>query len=121
MPEGGKPGTLAGAVVANAHIERAFTDDRLFRIRDYLSRRQVRDEIAAAAARTVLHGDFEQEHGWVRAHSAFAFALYEGGDLPRSAQHFARLGNLMAPYGWEQMSNNWRSDFRHAGRTAGVR
>jgi hypothetical protein len=117
----GAPGTLSGAVVANAHIEQAFADGQAYRVGDYLSRRQVRDKLAAAAARTVLHGDFDPEHGWVRAHSAFAFAFYQGGDLPRAAQHLARLGNLMSPYGWEQMSNTWKSDYRHAGRTAGVR
>ncbi|WP_327003755.1 hypothetical protein OHA72_53290 [Dactylosporangium sp. NBC_01737] len=117
----GPPGTLAGAVVADAHMEHAFTSNLLDRIRDHLHQRKVRDELGAAAARTVLHAGFEPWHGWVAAHSAFAFALYEGGDMPRSARHFAALGNRMKPYGWEMMSNTWKSDFRHAGRTTGAR
>lgn len=115
------PGTLGGAVVADAHIEHAFTNDQLDRIRDYLYQRKVREELGAAAARTVLHPDFEPTHGWVGAHSAFAFALYEGGDLARAARHFAALGNQAKPYGWEMMSRDWKALFRMARGVAGAR
>ncbi|WP_344509577.1 hypothetical protein [Dactylosporangium maewongense] len=117
----GPPGTLAGAVVADAHIEHAFTSDRISRIRDYLGQRKVRDQLGAAAARTVLHTDHEPGHGWVAAHSAFAFALFQGGDLPRSARHFAALGNLVRPYGWDMMSDSWKADFRAARSKAAAR
>jgi hypothetical protein len=111
---GSQPGTLSGAVVANAHVEHAFTLNYARDARYYLGQRDVREELAAAAAHTVLHNDFNRWHGWVDAHSVFAFALAQGYDHPSAAPHFAALGNRVTPYPWEQMSNTWKAAFRIA-------
>ncbi|MGY0235055.1 hypothetical protein [Longispora urticae] len=113
----GRPGTLAGAAVAHAHIEHALTFDYISMITDRLGERQVRDELVAAAEQTVLHPEFRPVHGWVAAHSAFAFAFWQGGYRTLAAPHFAALGRRATSFGWDNLDDKWRKAFRTASRT----
>lgn len=111
------PGSLAGAVVANAHVEHALDimmAEGALAAEEYIGQREVRDEIAAAAAHTVLHPEHRPWHGWVSAHSVFAFALVTGGD-PRAVPHFEALGSRVCPYPWEQVYRRWKAAFRRLG------
>jgi hypothetical protein len=106
---GAKPGSLSGAVIAHAHVELAF-DGNL----SYLAESAVRDELIGAAAHTVLHPDFRPSHGWVSAHTVFAFALFHSGAYGHAAPHFDALNHRATPYPWERSHVQWKRAFRRA-------
>ncbi|WP_433074386.1 hypothetical protein ACQP1P_27280 [Dactylosporangium sp. CA-052675] len=112
----GAPGSLGGAVVADAHIEHALAGETLSAMHRYLSQSGPRRALESAAEHTVLHPDFRPVHGWVTAHSTFAFALYYGGHLGSASEHFAALGDRISPYGWELVAPRWKPIVRAARR-----
>ncbi|WP_204000336.1 hypothetical protein [Virgisporangium aurantiacum] len=118
--ESAKPGELGAANVAAAHAEIALDDDDAGVAR-HLTVPQVREEVAAAAARSVLHPDFRPVHGWLGAHSVFAFDLFHAAAPDSAAVHFAAMGNRVNSYPWDAQSGLWKSDFRQARRAVGVR
>ena len=77
--------------------------------------------MVAAAARSVLHPDFRPVHGWLGAHSVFAFTLFHAAARDRAAVHFAAMGNRVSSYPWDAHSGLWKSEFRQARRTVGAR
>lgn len=110
-----KAGSLGGAIVANAHVEQAFTATYLHEIAEYLGQRKVRDELAAAAAHTMLHPEFQPCQGDVTAHTVFAYAFHAAGDFAQAARHFATLGSRSAGYPWQVMNGKkWKSVVRRA-------
>jgi hypothetical protein len=112
-----KVGSLGGAVVAHAHVEHAFTSDYMSEVRNYLGQRKVREELAAAAAHTVLHPDFQPTHGEVAANTVFTYAFCIGGDYVRAARHFAVLRNRSTDYPWSTYNaKNWKAVVRQARR-----
>lgn len=113
-----RPGSLGPAIVATAYVEIALDDDAVWG--RHFTVPQVREEIGAAAARSVLHPDFRPVHGWLGAHSVFAFAMFHAAAHDRAAVHFAAMGNRVHGYPWD-LHNGWKADFRQARRTAGVR
>jgi hypothetical protein len=106
-------GSLSGAAVAIAHIEHAFhtAQGGLY---PYLAQDRVRQELRDAAQASVLHPDYRPAPGWVAAHTAFAFAFYQGGGLADAAPHFAALGRCTTAYPWQM----WSADPVKAFRTA---
>ncbi|MET7397670.1 hypothetical protein ABZS66_29705 [Dactylosporangium sp. NPDC005572] len=114
----GKPGSLGGAIAAQAQMEQALNEYYVRDIRQYLARADVRKKIEAAAAQTVLHPDFVPGHGWVTAHSAFAAAFHLGGHIAASRPHLQALGSFADPYGWDQISTKWKELVRLARRDA---
>jgi hypothetical protein len=110
-----KAGSLGGAIVANAHVEQAFTATYLREISEYLGQRKVRDQLTAAAEHTVLHPEFAPCHGDVAANTTFAFASHTGGDFTQAARHFAALGSRAAEYPWHVLNDKkWKSVVRRA-------
>ncbi|MCP2322284.1 hypothetical protein HDA40_000791 [Hamadaea flava] len=113
----GKPGTLAGAIVADAHVEHAITNEYVRDAVLYLGKPDVVKSVTAAAAQTVLHPDFQPGFGSVGAHSVFAFALHTGGSR-HAEPHFAALGNRAGSYPWDMLHQDWKKAFRQASRSA---
>jgi len=111
-----QPGSLSAATVAHAHVEHAFTRGTGEVYDDYYRRREVRDELVGAAIHSVRHEDYQPVHGWVAAHSVFAFALFRGGWFASATPHFETLGRRAHPYGWQYASLTWRLDFLRARR-----
>jgi hypothetical protein len=107
------PGSLGGAIIADAHVEHGLEDYRHF------DAPGAREELVAAASQTVLHPDFRPVHGWVGAHSAFAFALFHGGSYLSAAQHFTAMGNRASGYPWYSSDVFWRSAFLRARHQVG--
>ncbi|MFJ8583001.1 hypothetical protein [Micromonospora sp. NPDC093277] len=118
--ETGKPGTLDGAVLADALIEQAFMEDDYSLMKQSLQHGSVRSELARAAEQTVLHPDFDPStHGAVAAHATFAYAFFIAGDYQRMAPHFAALGDRSNWYPWGVWyGNKWKDTFRSARRAA---
>lgn len=113
----GKPGTLSGAVVANAHVEHGLREFGVGELGRYFTIPRVQAEVAAAAAQTVLHPDFDPVHGWVAAHSVFAFVWFHTKAYDRAEPHFAALGNRVGAYPWDVHDVWWKREFRRARRT----
>jgi hypothetical protein len=111
-----RPGTLSGAVVADAHVEHAFTFDHEYHTNSYLGQEEVREALRAAASQTVLHPAFQPAHGWVEAHSAFAFTLFRAGDYESAAPHFAALGMRVHAHPWDVLDSQWKVSFLRASR-----
>jgi hypothetical protein len=111
-------GTLGGALLANTHMEQAFTFKTRRQVREYFMEYHVRDEVSAAAAHTVRHPDFVPVHGEVAAHSAFAFVFHQGANYDRAKPHFAALGLRAAKYGWDIVATDWEDEFRTARKLA---
>lgn len=84
------PGSPSGALVAVVHLERwAAEDGAVPPIRSA----EVRDELCAAAVRSVWHPGAVLGVHEVAAHSAFALAFSLGGHAREAAPHFRVLGD----------------------------
>jgi hypothetical protein len=116
-----KPGSLGGVVVADAHAEIGFDDYGEGELPRYFTIPRVREELEAAAAQTVLHPDFRPVHGWVSAHSVFAFVLFHARAYDRAAAHFAALGNRVKSYPWSRHDVAWKPAYRRAFRAVAAR
>ncbi len=103
------PGSLSAAVVAEAHIEQARAEKSAT---GWLRQPWVRAELSRAAERSVDHPTYRPVHGWVMAHSRFAYAWTLAGDRPRAARHFAALGNAMTDYPWKYWLGSGRTTYK---------
>ncbi|MEV4536186.1 DUF4034 domain-containing protein [Asanoa sp. NPDC049518] len=88
-------GSLLGALIPDAHVE-ASMDDR----GGYWTAPAVREELHAAAARSVLHADYRPRAGSVWAMNLFAYAFSMTGDRQAAAACFAALGDRVTEYPW---------------------
>lgn len=89
-------GSLLGALVPDAHVEISI-DNRA----DHWTSPRVREELHAAAARSVFHPDFQGDRvGAVRAMNLFAYAFSMTGDRQAAAACFTALGDRVTEYPW---------------------
>ncbi|MFE5141616.1 hypothetical protein ACFRDV_28820 [Streptomyces fagopyri] len=102
-------GSAAGSLVALAHIEH-WMELRGVEADTYLRNISVRNDLRAAAERSVLHP--AHRPGWdsVAAHSAFAMAFSLGGHHGDAARHFTVLGDRASEFPWEYLAD-WRGLF----------
>jgi uncharacterized protein (DUF427 family) len=105
------PGSVNGAVVAEAHIEHWLLLDRDEGKRvavAYLKRPDVQQELLWAAGHSVLNPAFRPAVGWVGAHSSFAMAFSLAENYPAAAAHFNALligGNLADESPWNYLGD----------------
>ncbi|WP_422733592.1 hypothetical protein ACN26Y_24620 [Micromonospora sp. WMMD558] len=93
------PGSLNAAAVAEAHLEDAFYEGTFH----YLRRPRVLTELQDAVAVSVGHPDYRPVHGWVRAQSSLAMALWYAGDRAGAASRMATLDNRITEYPWRSV------------------
>ncbi|HEX5202135.1 hypothetical protein ACFQS1_06850 [Paractinoplanes rhizophilus] len=96
------PGSHAGSLVAEAHIEH-WTDLPEPDDQQYLADRQA--ELVEAAQRSIWHADFRRTIGWVRAAGVFAMAFSLAGDLRSADAAFALLGNFGSERPWDYLGD----------------
>jgi hypothetical protein len=111
------PGSLAGGLVAEAHIEHWLDLSGAEQTR-YLADARVRDELNVAAQLSIWHADFRRDAGWVQAASAFAMAFGLVGDEYGAARSFALLGDLAAKFPWRYLGGDESAKIRAARRRA---
>ncbi|MFB7332492.1 hypothetical protein ACFC00_12670 [Streptomyces adustus] len=102
-------GSVAGALVAEAHIEH-WLDLDTGADAAYLRGLPVRDDLRFAAQVSVLHRDHVPGWDTVGAHSTFAMAFSIGGHFADAAPHFAALGNRVTESPWHYLPD-WRGQF----------
>jgi hypothetical protein len=106
------PGSVNGAVVAEAHIEHWLLlkrDESAGAAAAYLKLPGVQQELLWAAGHSVLNPAFQPAIGWVRAHSAFAMAFSLAESYPAAAAHFNALlsgGNLADKQPWSYLGDD---------------
>jgi hypothetical protein len=105
------PGALAGALVAEAHVEHWLDLDGE-QERAYLAAAPVRDELVEAAHRSIWHPEFGRAGGWVQATSAFAMAFSLVGDQQAAAASFSLLGNLAARFPFQYLGGELTAAIR---------
>ncbi|MGW1881096.1 hypothetical protein [Streptomyces sp. NPDC001970] len=98
------PGTHSATLLAEAHLEMWLelspgADAR------HLAQPSVRDELAAAAAQSVLHPQFRPGFHWISAHGFFAATLSLGRHHAQAAQHFRVLGNRAGKHPWDYLGD----------------
>jgi hypothetical protein len=98
------PGSLAGALVAEAHIEH-WLDVPDAEEKAYLSDPAVRTELLEAAGQSIWHADFARPTGWVHAASCFAMMFSLVGDQEAAARTFAQLGDLGSASPWDYLGD----------------
>jgi hypothetical protein len=98
------PGSLNGAVLADAHLELAIQNGFQGR---YLRRPAVVDQLTSAADRSVDHPDYQPVHGWVLARNLFASTLSGAGEFVPAAKQFAALDRRVVDSVWMQQSGSW--------------
>ncbi|MDQ0794510.1 hypothetical protein [Streptomyces sp. B1I3] len=114
--ESAPPGSHAGRLVAEVHLER-WLDDSDNGHSTYLRSAGVRDEILAAAARSVQHPDYRPGFDWVHDHNTFAGALCLGGHHREAAPFFRTLGDRATASPWHHAGDKEVQFLKHR-RTA---
>lgn len=97
-------GSLNAAVIVDAHIEHWFDVTKINDRSDpdaQLKDEAARQEVRAAAARSIFHPAFTYPWGWVAVVSAFAAWFSRVNDLESAARCFRLLGPYAAERGWE--------------------
>jgi len=90
-------GAPNAVLVAEAHFDRWLS---LGNPHKYFRGPEVRDEILAAAHRSVLHPDFRRDVGWVQVLNTFAMAFDQMHERELSATMFAALGPYVSELPW---------------------
>lgn len=103
-PEGGH----SAIVVVDAHMEHWVDLDGAENA-TYWQRADVRQEVRAAAERSVLHPAFAMTWGWAAVASGFAAALSRIDDLPAAAFCFQKLGTVATDDGWSYLRDPERA------------
>ena len=98
--EDAPPGAHSGALVAVYHIEGWLERDGGDPGAAYLAQSRVVDELADAAARSVLHPDYVGGPIAVQAHSAFAMAFWLAGRREEAVAHFVALDGRATDFPW---------------------
>lgn len=114
------PGTASGALIPMVHLETwLLGDETVAPIRSV----DVRDEMRAAAARSVWHPGAQLGLLQVAAHSAFALAFSVGGHLRDAAPHFDLLAGRGDAKQWGYVNNPTGAylRYREAARAAAER
>ncbi|MEU9760881.1 hypothetical protein [Streptomyces sp. NPDC047985] len=106
------PGSHAGRLVAQFHLER-WLGDTNYGHSDYLRPTAVRDDILAAAARSVGHPDYRPGFHWVGDHNDFAGALCLGGHHREAAPFFRTLGDKATELPWEYTGDKGIQFLKH--------
>lgn len=117
-----RPGSVNGAVVAEAHIEHWLLIDRdegEGAAVTYLKRPDVQQELLWAAGHSVLNRASRPVVGWVSAHCSFAMAFSLAENYPAAAAHFNALymtGNLASEAPWEYLGDATAQFVTHRNR-----
>ena len=93
---GAPDGSLLGALIPDAHVESSMERAGA----GYWLSDTVREELHAAAARSVFHPAFTARPGWVWALNLFAYAFSMTGDRQAAAACFDALGDRVTEYPW---------------------
>lgn len=92
-------GSLLPELIPVAHLEKWLSlpsgDDAV-----YITSQEVRDEVIAAAERSVLHPSFTPAHGWVPRANSFAMALEMTQAIDHAARVFDLLGDRVSRWPW---------------------
>jgi hypothetical protein len=92
-------GSLNPVLIVDAHLERWSElggSESLLHLRDPA----VQQEVAQAAARSVLHPSFRPAHNWVQAHGSFALFHSVAGNPAAAAVHFRAMGPYAPQAPW---------------------
>ncbi len=107
------PGSVLGALVASAHIERWLDADDAERGK-YLTRRDVRQEGLAAADRSVRHPDYPSGWQGLAGRGMFAFAFVLGQEYKAAREQFRLIGDRIHRGPWHYLGNG------ESGRVYGI-
>ncbi|HEY9437426.1 MAG TPA: hypothetical protein VIS29_02005 [Streptomyces sp.] len=107
------PGSHAGRLIAEVHIEHWLEDGH----KDHLRSPEVRDEILAAAAVSVQHPDYRPGFRWIGDYSDIAGALSMGGHYREAAPFFRALGDKASESPWDYFGDA-QAEFHKHRRTA---
>src|SRR5690606_17586892 len=104
------PGAHNAALVVDGHIEH-WAELSEGEYEKYFQNPAVRQEIMAAAERSVLHPNFDRGIGWVYPMSMFAlaFSLLEEWTLAKRC--FLELGPYASEWGWQYFSSGAEAAF----------
>jgi hypothetical protein len=105
------PGSVQGALVVQAHIERWLETPAATRAA-YMTQPAVRASVDEAAAHSVLHPDFRPAPGWVAATSSFAMAFGLTGNHVGAARTLTMLGDLATEFPWQYLAGDTAENIR---------
>jgi hypothetical protein len=97
------PGSRAGVLIAEAHLERWLDLDAEPEAVAYLRQPEVQQELMDAGGRSVLHAGYQGGYHWASDHSTFAMLFSRAGNYPAAAVHFRALGNALALAPWDYL------------------
>ncbi|MBX6751146.1 MAG: hypothetical protein IRY85_16015 [Micromonosporaceae bacterium] len=104
------PGAPNAALVVAGHLEHCLGESTR-KIKEHFAIPAVRQEIMAAAERSVLHPSFDRGFGWVYAMSMFALAFSLLEEWALAKRCFLELGPCASEAGWEYLDNNTAAVF----------
>jgi hypothetical protein len=93
-------GALNGVLIVDAHLEcwsHLQDRDGLLHLRNPA----VQQEVARAAARSVLHPSFRPTYNWILAHASFALYHSLVGNFAAAAVHFRAMGPYASQMPWK--------------------
>jgi hypothetical protein len=111
------PGASNACLVVMYYVERLISDD-VSRVDEVLREPQVRQEIMAAAQRSVMSSAFTTGTDGVTALSLFALVFSMLEDWPSAKSCFTRLGPFAEDAGWEYFGKDPATIFREARQEA---
>lgn len=97
------PGSPLGGLVAYAHIE-DWLDAPDDRRNGFLERAEVRDELNAAADRSVRHPAHRPRPGGVQVNNGFAFAFTLAGDDQAAMEQYEIIGDRVTTSPWQYLA-----------------
>jgi hypothetical protein len=92
-------GSPLGGLVAAAHIEKWLSLDSGENA-EYITRREVRDELLAAAEHSVLHPDHRERPAWLSVPNSFAYAFALAGEPQAALRQFEVIGDRVTRLPW---------------------
>jgi hypothetical protein len=104
------PGAHNAALIVDGHIEHWFELTGNAESK-YFKDPAVRQEIMAAADRSVLHADFDRGPGWVHAMSMFALAFSMIEEWTLAKRCFLALGPYADEWGWQYLAGGEEKAF----------
>ena len=113
----GAPRSVNACLAAEAHLEH-WSELSAPEDQQYISAPAIRQEVVAAATRSVLDPAFRPVYGWVTAHGFFALFWSVVGDWSAAAVHFRAVGDYDASLPWEYYYGEAPSVYRRHRDTA---